>query len=349
MRIHNQILLKRNSLNIRKIFSAVIIFLSLLVAFNASSKEPFPLNIAVEFTDHAASAYVAIEKKFFADESLDAKTYETYITGMALSAALTRGNIDAAYMCLIPAINAFANGGVPLKVVAGTHLYGYGLVVNPEKIKKIKDLENNNIRIGCMQEGSAVDALLHKTIEKYNLNRTKVISQTRRMSPPKALIAIKMNLIDAVFIPEHWATIARNSGFFMLLGAKEIWPDMIGSVLIVKKSLIEQKPEIVGKLVKTTKKATDWINRYPEETAYITARHLSFKNEKTIPNEITSSKKEYEITPETITLSMEKLEYTTSINIKTVQETIDYMAHKGYIKKSFKAEEILDLRFLKQE
>jgi len=47
--------------------------------------------------------------------------------------------------------------------------------------------------------------------------------------------------------------------------------------------------------------------------------------------------------------SMARLEYTTTIDPEVVQATIDYLAELGYIKSSFNAEDILDLRFLKGE
>jgi hypothetical protein len=44
---------------------------------------------------------------------------------------------------------------------------------------------------------------------------------------------------------------------------------------------------------------------------------------------------------------MGRLEYTTDIDPKLVQGTIEYIAGLDYIKNSFNAEHILDLRFLK--
>jgi len=46
---------------------------------------------------------------------------------------------------------------------------------------------------------------------------------------------------------------------------------------------------------------------------------------------------------------MSRLEYTTDIEPKEVQATIDYIAGLGYIKGSFNADDILDLRFLEGE
>ncbi len=182
-------------------------------------KEAFPINIAVEFNDHAASAYVAKQKGWFEEEGLNPVFYN-YVTGMALAAALSKGDIQAAYMCLLPAINAYANAGVPIKVVTGTHKQGYGLVVNPEKGGSIKDLEGAAIRIGCVQVGGPVDAVLLKTIEKYGLDRNKVLSKVQRMNPPMQTMAIKMGKLDAAFIPEHWPAVAEDAGFKLLILAR---------------------------------------------------------------------------------------------------------------------------------
>ena len=54
------------------------------------------------------------------------------------------------------------NAGVPIKIVSGTHKYGYGLVVDPARVKTVKDLEQEGIRLGCVREGGAVDVLMHK-------------------------------------------------------------------------------------------------------------------------------------------------------------------------------------------
>ncbi len=147
---------------LRYFFGVFLIFLWTVTP--VVSGEQKPLRLAVEFTDHAASAYVAKEKGWFEKEGLNVEDYESYATGVALAAAMARGEIQAAYICLIPAINTYANGKVPIKIIAGTHQYGYGLVVNSERIKQIGDLALPGMRIGCVRQGGAVDALMRKLL-----------------------------------------------------------------------------------------------------------------------------------------------------------------------------------------
>jgi len=316
--------------------------LALLPAGGCAPKEEAPIGMAVEFTDHAACAYISQDKGWFEQEGLKLTAYESYVTGMALASALARGDIDVAYICLVPAINAYANAGVPIRIVAGMHKYGYGLVVNPDKIKTVKDLEQPGIRLGCVSVGGAVDVLLHKTIDYYHLDEDKILNNVQRMDPSKQVLAIKMGQLDAAFLPEQWATMAEEFGFSMLLTSQDVWPEMQGSVLVVKQDLINNHPEVVKKLVTVSQKATDWVNEHPDEAAEIMARQFRVSSEPEVTNKL-------EITSEVLLRSMGRLEYTTDIDPKVVQATIDYLAGLGYIKSSFNAEDILDLTFLEGE
>ncbi len=331
---------------------SILLLITLLVFASivgeCASKERDSIGMAVEFMDHAACAYISQDKGWFEEEGLNLTAYESYVTGMALASALARGDIQVAYMCLIPAINVYANAKVPIKIVAGTHKYGYGLVVNPDKIKSVKDLERSDIRVGCVREGGAVDVLLHRTIDKYNLDEEKILHRIQRMNPPKQVMAIKTGQLDAAFLPEQWATMAEEFGFQMLLMSQDVWPEMQGSVLVVKEELIRDHPDVVKKLVKVSKRANDWANQYPQEAAEIVAQQLKEAGGSLFPVEIADIATKIEITPDVLLRSMNRLEYTTDIDLAVIQDAIDYVARLGYIKNSFKVEGILDLSFIKE-
>jgi NitT/TauT family transport system substrate-binding protein len=332
----------------KKFFILLLIGFLILVSLGEGiAQEETSLGMAVEFMDHAACVYISRDKGWFEEEGINLNSYESYVTGMALASALARGDIQVAYMCLIPAINVYANAEVPIKIVAGTHKYGYGLAVNPEKIKSVKDLEKLGIRIGCVREGGAVDVLLHRTIDKYNLDEKEILNNIRRMNPPKQVLAIKTEQLDAAFLPEQWASMAEDLGFKMLLMSQDVWPEMQGSVLVVKEELIRDHPEIIEKLVKISQKATDWINQHPQEAAKIVARQLQEAGGSLFPVEIADIAAQTEMTPEVLLKSMDRLEYATDIDSVVVQEAIDYVAQLGYLKSSFQAGDILDLSFIK--
>jgi NitT/TauT family transport system substrate-binding protein len=331
----------------RKLVLLLLVGLLFLVPVGGcTQQDDEPIGMAVEFMDHAACAYIAQDMGWYEEEGLELTTYESYVTGMALAAALGRDEVGVAYICLVPAINVYANAGVPIRIVAGTHKYGYGLVVNPDKVETVSDLENPDIRIGCVREGGAVDVLMHKTIDKYGLDEAKVIDNIQRMNPPKIVLSLGLGQLDAAFLPEQWATMAEDYGFEMLLMSQDIWPEMQGSVLVVKQDLIENSPDVVARLVEVSQKATDWANENLEEAAEVMARQLGIAGSDIMPQALGEGSGSLEITAEALLRSMERLDYTLSIDPDMVQQMIDYMAELGYISASFDANEILDLSFI---
>jgi len=351
--------MNRKEKRMGRIISEVLCFLLLLIIPSVTGKhacaqdqhgpEIPSIGMAVEFMDHAACAYVAKDKGWFEEEGLKISVYESYVSGMALASALARGDIQAAYICLVPAINVYANAKVPIRIVAGTHKHGYGLVVNPAKVQNIKALEDPAMRIGCVREGGAVDVMLHKTIEKYHLAENKVLTNIRRMNPPKQLIAIMMGHLDAAFLPEQWATMAEDFGFRMLLTSKDVWPGMQGSVLAVREELIHNSPEVVKKLVKVSKKATEWLNENRDSASNIVARILSGTKKKVLPFEAGRLTMGLEITPQIISRSMDRMSFTTDIDQRVVQDVINYMTQLGYIKGAIRAQDVLYMNFLSNE
>jgi len=150
------------------------------------------------------------------------------------------------------------------------------------------------------------------------------------------------------FLPEQWSTMAEEFGFKMLLMSQEVWPEMQGSVLVIKEELIKDHPDLVKKLVRVSKRASDWTNQHPQEAAEVVARQLQAAGGSLFPVKVADIATKIEITPEVLLRSMNRLEYTTDIDPAVVQETINYIVHLGYIKNSFKAGDILDLSFIEE-
>ncbi len=304
------------------------------------------IKMAVEFNNHAASAYVAQAKGWFEEEGIESVTYESYVTGMALAAAMARGDIQVAFVCLVPAITAYANANVPIRIVAGTHKYGYGVVVDPRRIRDVRDLQDWNIRVGCVREGGATDVVLRKMIDKYRLEREKILPKLRRMNPPKQVLAIRLGQLDAAVLPEHHASMAEGFGFKMILTSKDIWPGMQGSVLAVHESLLREKPALVLRLVKVSQRATRWINEHPDEAAELVAKRLQVTGDKVFPLDKALMASRPSISRREMATSMNRMSYTMAVDPKAIQDTIDYLLGLGYIKKEMRAGDILDLRYL---
>ena len=81
----------------------------------------------------------------------------------------------------------------------------------------------------------------------------------------------------------------------------------------------------------------------------ISAHELTVTGGKVFPISIGKNAADLDITPKVILRSLTtRMKFTTHIDPVEVQECIDYLAELGYIK-WFKAEDILDMRFLNNE
>ncbi|KAF5414607.1 MAG: hypothetical protein C5S49_06840 [Candidatus Methanogaster sp.] len=311
--------MKDRTHSLASIIGTGLLILTILTTGCTQKDDAQSIGMAVEFNNHAACAYVAQENGWYEDEGINLTTYESYATGMRLTSALARGDMKVAYICLSPAILAY-DRGVPIRIVSGTHKHGYGLVASPD-ITNISDL--NGATIGCVREGGMVDLLLNRMIQEYDLKDVRI----QRMDPLKQVIALETGRIDAAFLPEHHATVAESKGFMMLITSHELWHEMQGSVLVVKRELIEDDPETVRSLVRVTERATIWINVNPDDASLILAEEL-------------------DTDPEIIRRSISRLNYTTEIDPASIQEVIDFMAELGYIEEGMKAEDMIDTGFL---
>ncbi len=297
----------------KKFFALLLIAFMVVALCSSGCKQKFvSLNFAVELNDHAAAAYIARSKGDFKKYGIKVSSFNQYATGMALAAALSRGDINIGYICVVPAIIAYSRG-VPIKIVSLTHQYGYELVV-PKSINNINELSGK--LIACPGEGSAANFVMKLTEEKYNVN-----FRILRTKPLMEIDAMKKGSVSGAFIPEHYASILVFKGFKILLKSQDIMKDMPGSCVVVKDNVIKQNPALVSNLISLTKEETVFINSHRTESARIIASYLH------CPENI-------------VKYSMNNLEYTTNIDTDKIQYVIDKLAQFGYIKK-FSAKDII--------
>ncbi len=278
-----------------------------------------PISMAVEFNDHSAAAWVALDTGLFEETGLNVTYLETFRTGLELAAALTRGDVEVAWACLGPALLAYARG-VPIKIVAGAHLHGYAIVARPG-ISELSEL--NGGLAACPGKGSPCYLLLMLVKERYGLNVT-----IKKMAPHVALNAVMTGQIDAAALPEHYATLAvTRGGCRVLARSQDVWPNMPGSVLLVREELLKGRPEVVRGLVEATERATRFISEDPDLAAEIVANRLGIG---------------YKEAKE----SMGYLDYTTDLNLTEIQRYIDLMVRYGCLEEPIRAEDVVDASFL---
>lgn len=279
------------------------------------------LNMAVEFNDHSAVAWIALANGWFRENNIDIKNLTMLQTGLEVATAMARGDIPIAWVCLGPAVVMYARG-VPIKVLAMTHLNGYAIVVRPE-IDSVKGL--NSRKIASPGPGSPAWLLLHMAIDKYNLSDLEIL----QMPPYMALNALLTGQVDGASLPEHYVSLAESKGMRVLIRSQDLWPSMPGSVLVVREDFLREHPDIGLKLVEITVRGTEYINENFSNAVEIVAEKLN------VPYDV-------------IYRSMKNLNYTYTIDLGEVQKYIDLLVKYGAIEKPVKAEDLVDLTYLER-
>ncbi|MEM4576276.1 MAG: ABC transporter substrate-binding protein [Candidatus Nezhaarchaeales archaeon] len=277
------------------------------------------ISMAVEFNTHSAAAWVALDKGIFMEEGLNVTSLQTFVTGVELAAALTKGDVEVAWACLGPLVSAYSIG-VPIVVVAQAHLHGYALVVKSD----IEDVHQLNGKvIAHPGVGSPNYLLIRMLMDEYKLNVT-----LKPMKPPAIVNALVTGQIDAAALPEHYATLAvRRGECKILLRSQDVWPEMPGSFLVVKKDFLEKDPEKAARLVKATVKATEFIRNHFEESARIVADKLDISFKEALD-------------------SMRWLDYRNEIDVNQVTRYIDLMVKYGVIEKPVNVSDFINTTIL---
>jgi len=294
-----------------------------------------PLKISVEYSVHSLPAFVAFKKGLYEKNGLKVKRIDSYITGVALVSAMTKGDVDVAYLCLAPAVLAFSNAGLKIKIVDQTHLYGFSVLVNPERIKRVEDLKREGLKIAVPREGTMSDLLLNYALRK-SLLHPHALKNARRMNPPLALIALKKGEADVAFLPEHWGSLGEGWGLKVILSAYHIWLGMPGSVIVVKEELLKKEPSLYERLRSITQTSIAFIKENPQQSEKLMLEALT----EIIPVEV-FDRGLFLPSQEVIRRAILRCEYQEGLDVKKIREVIQFMNELGYLRKVPKPEELL--------
>ncbi len=274
--------------------------------------------IGVEFNTHATPIWIALEKKFFQKHGIIVSNVFKFRTGSELAAAITRGEVDIGFACLGPIVNII-DRGVDLIIISSIHQYGYSLIVNPNKINNIEDLVDKTVYVP--EPASPANLLLIRIKEKYGLN-----IRSRVLGDPKAILTLLINgEIDAAVLPEHQVSIGVEHGLKILVDSRDVWRNMPGSFVVIRRSILEKYPWIVEKLRSIIGEAINVIKDEFGEAVSIDQKYLG------IDKEVASE-------------SIKRLEWNTTLNVQSIQEYIDLMYRSNIIVHHINATDIIYTR-----
>ncbi|MFC8371550.1 MULTISPECIES: aliphatic sulfonate ABC transporter substrate-binding protein [unclassified Streptomyces] len=238
------------------------------------------------------TALVGNNKGLFQKElgATEAK-YAVFNAGPSEIEALNSGSIDIGFIGPSPAINGYTkSGGKNLRIIGGSASGGVKLVVNPDKVKSLEDVEGK--RIATPQLGNTQDvAFLNWAAEqgwKVDAQSGKgdvtVVRSDNKVTPD----AFKAGSVDGAWVPEPTASKLVAQGGKVLLDEASLWPDekFVITNIIVRQEFLEEHPKAVEAVLKASVEANRWINANPDEAKTAANEQLEKDSGKALPAEV---------------------------------------------------------------
>jgi len=191
--------------------------------------------------------------------------------------ALIARRIDAVFI-LAPMAMQLRADGVPIKVVYLGHRDGTALVVGKSApIEDFGDLAGK--RIAIPSRFSNQNILMHRMMRQWNMEPDSI--ELLEVPPPEHPSALESGSIDGYIVGEPFAAMAEMDGTGRVLyQTKDVWPNFISCVLVVREELIDEDRAIVQELVDGIAKSGKWLDESHEhrmQAAAITAKNYYFQ------------------------------------------------------------------------
>nr|WP_222109737.1 aliphatic sulfonate ABC transporter substrate-binding protein [Streptomyces cupreus] len=217
--------------------------------------------------------------------------YSAFNAGPSEIEALNSGSIDIGWIGPSPAINGYVKAnGKNLRIVSGSASGGVKLVVNPEKIKSLKDVKGK--RIATPQLGNTQDvAFLNWAAEQgwkvdaqSGEGDVSVVRSDNKVTPD----LYQSGSIDGAWVPEPTASKLVAEGGKVLLDEADLWPDkkFVITNVIVSQSFLKEHPKAVEAVLKASVEANKWINANPEKAKAAANAQLAADTGKALPADV---------------------------------------------------------------
>ncbi|OUD03397.1 aliphatic sulfonate ABC transporter substrate-binding protein [Streptomyces swartbergensis] len=232
-------------------------------------------------------------RKGFLQKALGATRVEPAVfnAGPSEIEALNSQSIDIGWIGPSPAINGYTKAdGKNLRIIGGSASGGVKLVVNPDKIKSLKDVKGK--RIATPQLGNTQDvAFLNwaadqgwKIDPQSGKGDVTVVRSDNKVTPD----AYKAGSVDGAWVPEPTASKLVAQGGKVLLDEASLWPDkkFVITNIIVRQDFLKKHPKVVEAVLKGSVETNKWINAHPDEAKAAANEQLEESSGKALPADV---------------------------------------------------------------
>lgn len=314
-----------------RFFKKVLVFIiSLIIASfmvgSSYAKELLPLKVSYLPIIDLLQFYVAKEKGFFEEEGLKVEGQQA--GGGAVSQTLVEsGSVDLGWTAIVPFSQAYVKGFEFIFIAPGAFIDRSNrrmcsLVVKKDSpYKSIKDLAGKKIAVNGINSVNHLSVLTIADFYGVDSKGMKFLE----VPFPNQPAALKEGAVDGASMNEPYLTISEEEGVTREIFNGFFPPEVVERYMVAgwfaKKSALEKNKDKIGRFLRAINKATDFINKNPDQLPDIVAKNTrydaSFVKKVTLPK------------------------FYTKLGTKEIQPQIDLCAKYGFIQKGFNAKEII--------
>jgi NitT/TauT family transport system substrate-binding protein len=246
--------------------------------------------------------------------------------------SMLAGHLPCTFM-VAPLAMKLVEDGAPVKVVYLGHRDGTAMVVHKDSdIYTVDDLKGKTIAIPTRFSNQYL--IIFKALKERGMKIGDVT--IREMPPPDMPAALHAKEVDAITAGEPLMAQAELQGFGRVLyQARELWPDFISCVLVVRDDMIHEHPEKVQLLVDGIAKSGKWLDTGQEHrfaAAEAVAKNYYHQDPTLLRFVLTK-------TPDRVTYT--KL----SLSKDDFEQIVGLAVEAGILQRHLKFEEYTDIRF----
>lgn len=285
--------------------------------------------------------HVAYALGYFEEEGLEVELY-FFGSGSKNREALIAGDLDMATLAIVHAMIARAKG-FPVRVVGALQaMEFFDVLVRKEledRVRDLKDLEGLKIGISYPGAGSWAWCLVY--LRKAGLDPEGDVELVSVDGIMTMYSALKTGRVDAVVSWNPLTVRALREGIaFLLLNIHDREthleyvgsPEALAAALVVREELLEERPEVVEKVLRALNRALEYIHTHdPEEIARVVAPVYEGLDLETLAEAI-----EYE---------MPTYPYNVALSESAYEVEADVYLSVGILKERIPFEEVVDWRF----
>ncbi|HLV79613.1 MAG TPA: ABC transporter substrate-binding protein [Chthonomonadaceae bacterium] len=293
-------------------------------AHNASGKPVLRLAYFPNVTHAPALAGVA--RGDFQQALGDKAALETRVVNAGPEAmeALLANAIDVSYVGPSPAINTYLKSqGRVLRLLAGACSGGASLVASADTpIHSIKDLDGKSVAVpqfGGTQDVSCRHFLAASGLRPKDKGGSVDLQEIKN---PDILALFKQKQLDAAWVPEPWAArLIADAGARRVVDERDLWPGkaFTTTVIVVRKSFLDEHPDLVEAFLKAHLQETAWLQKHPEEGQTVVNAELKRLTGKALK-------------PEVLKDAWSRVQFTDDPNRPSVEAFLQAAEEAGYLR-----------------